>query len=198
MARTTSSLQFYCRSSKANKQGLAPLELSIILNGSRRFINLPSKFSPVEFNKKRPMATITETVDLWRTKINTFINEMMLNNIPITLSMAEEALKDMISPHKEKEITPELILQVVCEHYGINDQAVLSSKKTKDISMVRQIIMYLCRECINDMSLKNIAEFLGKKDHTTIMHGISKVEYVDGKLVFTLEIKIRSFPSCVH
>ncbi len=109
--------------------------------------------------------------------LNKILAFSKLNNIPITLSMAEEALKDMISPHKEKEITPELILQVVCEHYGINEQAVLSSKKTKDISMVRQIIMYLCRECINDMSLKNIAEFLGKKDHTTIMHGISKVEY---------------------
>lgn len=109
--------------------------------------------------------------------LNKILAFSKLNNIPITLSMAEEALKDMISPHKEKEITPELILQIVCEHYGINEQAVLSSKKTKDISMVRQIIMYLCREYINDMSLKNIAEFLGKKDHTTIMHGISKVEY---------------------
>jgi chromosomal replication initiator protein len=36
--------------------------------------------------------------------------------------------------------------------------------------------MYLCRDCINDISLKNIAEFLGKKDHTTIIHGINKVE----------------------
>ena len=109
--------------------------------------------------------------------LNKILAFSKLNNIPITQSMAEEALKDMISPHKEKEITPELILQVVCEHYNINDQAVLSSKKTKDISLVRQIIMYLCRDCINDMSLKNIAEFLGKKDHTTIMHGISKIEY---------------------
>ena len=109
--------------------------------------------------------------------LNKILAFSKLNNIAITQSVAEEALKDMISPHKEKEITPELILQVVCEHYSINEQAVLSSKKTKDISMVRQIIMYLCRECINDMSLKNIAEFLGKKDHTTIMHGISKVEY---------------------
>ena len=109
--------------------------------------------------------------------LNKILAFSKLNNIPITLSMAQEALKDMISPHKEKEITPEIILQVVCDHYGINEQAVLSSKKTKDISMARQIIMYLCRECINDMSLKNIAEFLGKKDHTTIMHGISKVEY---------------------
>ena len=108
--------------------------------------------------------------------LNKILAFSKLNNIPITQSMAEEALKDMISPHKEKEITPELILQIVCEHYNINEQAVLSSKKTKDISFVRQVIMYLCRDCINDMSLKNIAEFLGKKDHTTIMHGISKIE----------------------
>lgn len=99
-----------------------------------------------------------------------------LNNIPINLNMAEEALKDMISPHKEVEITPEFILQVVCDHYEINPQAVLSNKKTKEISVVRQIIMYLLREYINDMSLKSIAEFLGKKDHTTIMHGIGKIE----------------------
>ena len=99
-----------------------------------------------------------------------------LNNVPITLSMTEEALKDMIYPDLEREVTPDLILQVVCEHFNIIEQSVLSAKKTKDISNIRQIIMYLCREFIPDMSLKNIAEFLGKKDHTTIMHGISKIE----------------------
>lgn len=99
-----------------------------------------------------------------------------LNNVPINLNMAEEALKDIVSPHKEIEITPEIILQVVCDHYEINSQAVLSNKKTKEISVVRQIIMYLLREYINDMSLKSIAEFLGKKDHTTIMHGIGKIQ----------------------
>jgi len=108
--------------------------------------------------------------------LNKILAFSKLNNIPITQSMAEEALKDIISPHKEQEVTPDLILKVVCEHYDINTQAVLSSKKTKEISVIRQIIMYLCRDCINDISLKNIAEFLGKKDHTTIMHGISKIE----------------------
>lgn len=108
--------------------------------------------------------------------LNKILAFSKLNNIPITQSMTEEALKDMVSPHKEREITPELILQVVCEHYDINTQAILSSKKTKDISSVRHIFMYLCRDCIDDISLMNIAEFLGKKDHTTIMHGIRKIE----------------------
>ena len=108
--------------------------------------------------------------------LNKILAFSKLNNIPITQSEAEDALKDMISPHQDKEITPELILQVVCEHFNITEQAVLSTKKTKEISSVRHIFMYLCRDCINDISLMNIAEFLGKKDHTTIMHGIRKIE----------------------
>lgn len=123
--------------------------------------------------------------------LNKILAFSKLNNIPITQSMAEEALKDMVSPHQEKEITPDLILQVVCEHYNINMQAVLSSKKTKDISSVRHIFMYLCRDCINDISLMNIAEFLGKKDHTTIMHGIRKIETeleTDFKLKNNIEV----------
>lgn len=82
--RTTSGIQFYCRNSKMNKQGLAPLELSIILNGSRRFINLPTKFNPEEFNKKRPSTDIVEVVDVWRDRINSYIREMMLNDVPLT------------------------------------------------------------------------------------------------------------------
>ena len=123
--------------------------------------------------------------------LNKIIAFSKLNNIAITQAVAEEALKDIISPHQEKEITPELILQVVCEHYNINMQAVLSSKKTKEISSVRHIFMYLCRDCINDISLMNIAEFLGKKDHTTIMHGIRKIEIEiesDYKLKNNIEI----------
>ncbi len=119
---------------------------------------------------------ITSNVRDLEGALNKILAFSRLNNIPITQSVAEEALKDMISPHQEKQITPEIILQVVCDHYNVTEQAVLSSKKTRDIAMTRQIIMYLCREYINDMSLKQIAEFLGKKDHTTIMHGIEKVE----------------------
>ena len=108
--------------------------------------------------------------------LNKILAFSKLNNIPINQTMAEEALKDMISPHKEMEINPDLILNVVCEHYNIEPKLILSNKKTKDISLVRQIIMYLCREYFDDMSLKSIAEFVGKKDHTTVMHGIKKIE----------------------
>lgn len=91
--RTTQSIQFYCRQSKANKLGLAPLEISVSINGQRRFINLPIKFSPSEFNKKRPSAEITTTIDTWRTKINLLMVDMMQHNIPITTDTLRETIQ---------------------------------------------------------------------------------------------------------
>lgn len=82
--RTTNSIQFYCRKSKENKNGESPLEMSICLNGERKFINLPIKFKPEEFNRKRQPQTIQESLAIWRNKINSIINELMLNNIPLT------------------------------------------------------------------------------------------------------------------
>ena len=107
--------------------------------------------------------------------LNKVIAFSKLKNIPINLEIAEEALKDIVSPNNEVEITPDIILKVVCEHYDISPQAVLSNKRTKDVSNARHIIMYLIREYLPDMSLNNIADFLGKKDHTTIMHGVEKI-----------------------
>lgn len=91
--RTTQSFSFYCRTSKATKQGLAPVELSIIINQKRVFINLPLKYSPEEFNKKRQPAYIAQAIDEYRTKINWYIVEMMHKNIPLTADNLREVLK---------------------------------------------------------------------------------------------------------
>lgn len=99
--RTTSSISFYCRNSKSNKSGLSPVELSICLNGVRKFINLPIKFNPNEFNKKRQSIEIQESLSLWRTKINGYMNEMLLNNIPLTT----DNLRDIIQTGGVKSYT---------------------------------------------------------------------------------------------
>ena len=64
--RTTSSISFYCRESKRNKNGLSPVEVSIIINGERKFINLPIKYNPIEFNRSRQPKEIIEAIDAWR------------------------------------------------------------------------------------------------------------------------------------
>lgn len=97
-----------------------------------------------------------------------------LNRVEITLPMAEEALKDMIYPDKTKEITPSLIINVVAEHFGVKPEDITSKKRNSEFVMPRQVMMYLCRE-LTDTSYINIAKLLGKKDHTTVIHGYNKI-----------------------
>ncbi len=106
---------------------------------------------------------------------NKIIAFAKLNKVNLTLPLAEEALKDVIYPNKPKEITPSLIISIVAEHFGIRAEDISSTKRNSEFVIPRQITMYLCRE-MTDYSLSNIGKILGKKDHTTVLHGIKKVE----------------------
>ena len=98
-----------------------------------------------------------------------------LNNVAITLENAMEALKDIIYPDKSQIITPSLIIDTVCEQYGVKKEDIVSKKRNAEIVLPRQIIMYLCRE-YTDSSLEEIGKTLGKKDHTTVMSGVDKIK----------------------
>ena len=98
-----------------------------------------------------------------------------INKKAITLEMAEEALKDIIYPDAPKMVTPQIIIQVVADHFGIKAEDITSKKRTAEIVVPRQVVMYLCRE-LTDISLKNIAKVLDKKDHSTIINGIQKIQ----------------------
>lgn len=93
----------------------------------------------------------------------------------LTLESAEEALKDIISPNKAKEITPTLIINTVAEHFGVRPEDITSKKRNSEFVQPRQVVMYLCRE-LTENSLSAVGKILGKKDHTTVIHGIKKIE----------------------
>lgn len=97
-----------------------------------------------------------------------------LNNKEITLSLAEEALRDHIYPNREDVITPERIIAVVAEHYDLKTSDLSSERRNKEVAYPRQIAMYLCCSLTN-ASLSNIGKALGKKDHTTVIHGRDKI-----------------------
>jgi len=105
---------------------------------------------------------------------NKIIAFAKLNKVDLTLSLAEEALKDVIYPNKPKEITPTLIINVVAEHFGVKPEDITSKKRNSEFVQPRQIVMFLCRE-LTETSFTNIGKILGKKDHTTIIHGVNKV-----------------------
>ena len=97
-----------------------------------------------------------------------------LEHREITVELAQEALKDMISPNAKREITPDLILIAVAEHYHIKIDDIKGSKRSADIVGPRQIAMYLCRE-MTSTPLKAIGKLMGNRDHTTVLHGVEKI-----------------------
>lgn len=97
-----------------------------------------------------------------------------LNNIDMNLKIAEDVLRDFIYPDKPHKITPEYIIEAVSEHFNVKTENILSKNRRSDISLPRQIAMYLCCE-LTDYSLSDIGKAIGGKDHTTVMHGRDKI-----------------------
>lgn len=97
-------------------------------------------------------------------------------HINITREMAIEELKDMVAPDEKRAITIDYIISVVAEHFHITVEDIVSNKRTQEIAHPRQICMYLCKQIIPNSTHKEIGEKLGKKDHSTIIHGVNKID----------------------
>ena len=95
------------------------------------------------------------------------------NNGPIDITLAAEALKDIVSSNN-REVTPELILDIVSEHFGVSIADLKSNKRNADIANPRQITMYLIRT-MTETPLKAIGIILGGKDHSTVKYGVEKI-----------------------
>ena len=92
----------------------------------------------------------------------------------LSIALAEEALRDIIFPDETRDVTPDLIIKIVSDHFGISPSDISSHKRNKEISFPRQIAMYLCNT-MTDASLDNIGKAMGNRDHTTIIHGVRKI-----------------------
>ena len=107
---------------------------------------------------------------------NQIINISRIENTDhITLDTAEKALKNIINQNQNELITPDYILNVVCEEFGVSPEDMRSSRRNQEIVTPRHIFMYLCRQII-DMTYEDIAKYLMKKDHTTVIHGYKRVK----------------------
>lgn len=92
--RNTSKIQFYARESKKDKNGLVHIEMSIIINGERKFINLPMQVKPSEFNSKRKRPKeVEDYIALMRTRTNEIITEMLARQEPITTERIRDYIK---------------------------------------------------------------------------------------------------------
>lgn len=94
---------------------------------------------------------------------------------PVTLALAEKALKDFNTNNK-KPVTPELIIREVEKQFDLRENDLKSSKKTRNIAYPRQIAMYIIKDLLEDYNLSQIGQVFGGKDHSTVIHAIKKIE----------------------
>jgi len=98
----------------------------------------------------------------------------LLEEKPITLDLAKEVLKDLLKEPK-KLITVDFIQRCVAEEFGITLHELKTRRRNKQIVLPRQVAMYLTRE-LTELSLPEIGDSFGGKDHTTVLHSYNKVK----------------------
>jgi len=106
-----------------------------------------------------------------------------LQNIPITLSMAKDSLKDILGDRR-KEITVELIQKTVADYFDLKLSDIKSERRLKNLVNARQIAIWLCRD-MTKSSYPDIGLKFGGKDHSTIIHSFKKIDktlVIDSKL----------------
>jgi chromosomal replication initiator protein len=107
--------------------------------------------------------------------LNRVIAYATLNDAPITVALAAQALEHVYSDKKPKSnLTISQILQGVCRYYSVEADLIRGKQRSHDVVWPRQVAMYLMRE-ETTASLLQIGTELGGRDHTTIMHGWEKV-----------------------
>jgi chromosomal replication initiator protein len=106
--------------------------------------------------------------------INRMLAYCQLNRLPASEDVASKVLEDIVAA-KGKNLSVEKIIKTVGAYFQIENKELLSPKRGKLFVWPRQIAMYLLRHEMN-LSYPKISRELNKKDHTTIMHGVSKIE----------------------
>ena len=112
-----------------------------------------------------------------------------LVGVDITMDIAKKELQNIITPDKPREITPQLIIEAVTEHFHISMDQMIGPERRRSIVIPRHIAMYLCKE-MTGSPLDSIGTLLGGRDHSTIMHGVQKIEKeyeIDENLRQTIE-----------
>lgn len=105
--------------------------------------------------------------------LNQILTITSAQNVTPTTELVSGILQNI--PQSKKFVSPENIISTVCEHFSTEPEAIRSKKRSRDVVFPRQIIAYFLRD-LSQLSLQNIGEILGGRDHTTILHGLEKIE----------------------
>lgn len=95
-----------------------------------------------------------------------------LSNQPVTRTLAEQTLQDFFTT--DVEVKPSDIIGQVAKYFHLTFDQIVGRTRTKNVALARQIAMYLSRE-MTSISLKDIGDVFGGRDHTTVMHACTRI-----------------------
>jgi chromosomal replication initiator protein len=107
--------------------------------------------------------------------VNRMLAHATLSGVPLDLSTAESAIKDLIRTREPRKVKIEDIQRLVANHYNISKSDILSSRRTATVVRPRQIAMFLSK-ALTLRSLPEIGRRFGGRDHTTVLHAVRKIE----------------------
>ena len=111
--------------------------------------------------------------------LNRLLAHSKLTGLPVTMDMAERAVRDLVRPQEPKRVKIEDIQRVVARQYNVSRADLLSSRRTANVVRPRQIAMYLAKT-LTLRSLPEIGRRFGGRDHTTVLHAVRKIENLVG------------------
>jgi chromosomal replication initiator protein len=122
--------------------------------------------------------------------LNRLLAHNKLNGHPVTMEMAENAVRDLVRPQEPKRVKIEDIQRTVARQYNVSRADLLSSRRTANVVRPRQIAMYLAKT-LTLRSLPEIGRRFGGRDHTTVLHAVRKIEgLVDTDSALAEEIEL--------
>ena len=107
--------------------------------------------------------------------LNKILMMAQLYNRPLSLQLAMEALTDATLTGSRASVSNNDVLDAVCAYFHVSEKDLAGRQRKREIVLPRQIAMFLMREA-TDNSLVDIGRALGGRDHTTVLHGIEKIE----------------------
>jgi chromosomal replication initiator protein len=93
----------------------------------------------------------------------------------VALDLAKEALGGVLRPGPAPVVTADLIREQVAAEWGVSVEGLMSKRRTKELTVPRQVAMYLIRDLL-DLSLVEIGNLFGGRDHSTVIHAVNKIE----------------------
>ncbi len=144
-----------------------------ILRAKAEAMNVTVEDSVLEYLAEHIQSNVRELEG----NLNRIVTFAKIYNVPLTIDIIKQALSSLVGDEKPKRrVAPIEILLAVSHYYKISMDDLKGKQRDKHIVMPRQVAMYLIRQ-ETEVSLVEVGEELGGRDHSTVLHGVNKIEH---------------------